>query len=409
MLQLAIIGGKPTRSKAFPKWPKWDEQEIEAVTEVVKSGQWGRRHGSKVKRFEEAFASYHGARYGICVNSGTSALRLALQAVGISPGDQVIVPAYTFIATASAVLELGAVPVFADINSSTYNIEPAEIDRLVNVKTKAVIPVHFGGRAVDMDEITARSEKYNLSVVEDAAQAWGSEWMGKKVGTLGDVGAFSFQSSKNITAGEGGIILTNQDELAKLCKSFSNCGRLEDSPWYEHHYLGGNVRMTEFQAAILLVQLQRYEEMKKIREQNAYFLHQQLSEIQGIQPLEKDERITANSCHLYIFRYHKEEFGGVPKQRFIEALKAEGIPVSPGYSLPLYEQPLFKNRAFGPGGQSLDLGVDYNEISLFGTETACYREAVWLTQNVLLGTQEDMVDIVKAICKIRENYRALQR
>ncbi|MDZ7260637.1 MAG: DegT/DnrJ/EryC1/StrS family aminotransferase, partial [candidate division KSB1 bacterium] len=375
---------------------------IDALTEVIKSGKWGCLHGTKVKQFEKAFADFHNAKFGVCLNSGTTGLRIALLAVGVGPGDEVLVPGYTFIASATAVIETGATPIFVDIDSETYNIDPERIEASITPRTKAIMPVHFAGRPVDMDRILEISQKHHLKVVEDAAQAWGSEWNGKKVGTLGNAGVFSFQSSKNITCGEGGIILTNDEEVAKLCRSHSNCGRLEGGIWYEHYYYGGNFRMTEFQGAVLLVQLARYPELKHKREENVAFLNQHLARIEGVEPLKRDPRITSHSCHIYIFRYKKEYFNDKPKARFIEALKKEGIPASAGYSIPLYTQPVFKKRAFGPLGKPIEMGVDYTTYHLPQVERACYEEAIWFTQNVLLGSQEDMKDIVRAIEKIRE-------
>ena len=403
MSKLALHGGKPVRTEPFPTWPRWDEREITAVTEVVRSGKWGSKAGTRVQAFERAFADYHGARHGVCVNSGTTALRVALQALGIGAGDEVIVPAYTFVATASAVLELGALPVFADIDLTTFNLDPNEIERLVTPRTRAVLPVHFGGRPVDLSAVVEICRKHDLQIVEDAAQAWGSEWQGRKVGTFGKAGGFSFQSSKNITAGEGGILLSDDDAVADLCRGIANCGRVQGRPWYEHHFLGGNYRMTELQAAVLLVQLERYEELKQIRERNARLLDQQLAEIEGIEPLTSDPNVTANSRHLYIFRYQKAEFGDAPKSRFLEALRAEGIPASPGYSLPLYQQPMFQKRAFGPLHRNAEALPDYARVALPNTERACHEEAVWLTQNVLLGSEQDMMDVVRAISKIRES------
>jgi len=256
-----------------------------------------------------------------------------------------------------------------------------------------------------MTRIREICQKHDLKIIEDAAQAWGSEWQGQKVGALGDAGAFSFQSSKNITSGEGGIILTNDEETAKFARSFSNCGRLEGGVWYEHYYLGGNVRMTEFQGAVLLAQLARYEDMKRHREENAAYLDSRLAQITGILPLKRTPEVTSHSYHLYIFRYQPEHFGHQPKEWFIQALRAEGIPASPGYSIPLYRQPVLQNRAFGPRGRPVDIGIDYRNVYLPETERACSQEAVWLAQNLLLGTREDMADIVKAIEKLQGNAR----
>jgi len=408
MAKLAINGGDPLRTKPFPKWPVRDENEIKNLKEVIENGKWGALHGDKVKTFSEKYAAFHNAKHGVCVNSGTTALKIALSAAGIGQGDEVILPAYTFIATATAILDAGAIPVFVDIDPNTYNIDVEKIEEAITDRTRGIMPVHFGGRACDMDKINEIAKRHGLRVIEDAAQAWGSEWNGKKVGALGDAGGFSFQSSKNVTAGEGGIILTNDDEIAMFAKSYMNCGRLENGIWYEHYYLGGNFRMTEFQGAVLLAQFDRYWEMKQKREQNAKYLLEKMAQIEGIETLAEDPRITSNSYHLFIFRYKKEHFANVPKSKFIDAMRKEGFVISAGYSIPLYTQPLMKNQAFGPQGKRVDVGVDYTQYKLPETEKACYEEALWLPQYVLLGEKEDMDDIIDGILKIKENIDELK-
>ncbi|HEX9975218.1 MAG TPA: DegT/DnrJ/EryC1/StrS family aminotransferase [bacterium] len=408
MAKLAINGGAPIKKKPFPKWPVWDQHELNNLKEVVESGKWGSMQGDKVKTFTAKFAEYHQAKHGICVNSGTIALSIALKSSGIGCGEEVIVPGYTFVASATAILDVGAIPVFVDIDPQTYNIDVTKIEAAVTKKTTAVMPVHFGGRPVDMDSLLKISQKHNLKIIEDAAQAWGSEWNHQKVGAIGNAGGFSFQSSKNITSAEGGIILTNDDETAKFCRSHSNCGRVDGGVWYEHYYMGGNFRMTEFQAAVLLAQFERYPELKKKREKNAQFLNEHLSQIEGIEVLKNDPKITSNSIHLLIWRYKKEHFNNLPKAKFIAALQKEGIILSAGYSIPLYTQPLFKNLAFGPRGKKADLGVDYNSYFLPETERACYEEALWLPQFVMLGDEDDMKDIVNAVIKVKENIDELK-
>lgn len=409
MSQLALLGGEPIRLQPFPAWPVWGQEEVDALTRVVRSGKWGMLQGSEVQRFQDRFAELHEARFGICVNSGTTALRIGLQAAGIGRGDHVIVPAYTFVASATAILEAGAVPIFVDIDLDTFNIDPEDAERRATPETRAILPVHFAGRPVDWDALSRVAARHDWAIVEDAAQAWGAAWKERPVGALGAAGAFSFQSSKNITSGEGGILLTNDDTVANFARSYANCGRTSEGAWYEHHYLGGNVRMTEFQAAVLHAQLDRYEPMRQRREANARFLDRRLSDLPGVAPLATDDRVTRHAEHIYIFRYDPQAFGGIPKARFLEALAAEGIPASPGYSLPLYRQPLFQNRAFGPRGAEVDVGVDYRAVALPNTEVACEQQAIWLTQRILLGGEEDMQDIVRAVEKVWEHRAKLQK
>jgi dTDP-4-amino-4,6-dideoxygalactose transaminase len=396
------------RSAPFPAWPVWGEEELENLSAVIRSGKWGCTAGSFTSEFEKAFAAYHAAAHGVCVNSGTTALRIALLAADVRPGSRVLVPAYTFFASASAIVEAGAVPVFVDIDPGTFTMDPRLAEAACTGETSAVMPVHFAGRPADMDALAALARERGLKIVEDAAQAWGSEWRGRKVGAIGEAGCFSFQSSKNINAGEGGIILTNDEVVARMARSHANCGRKPEGQWYEHFYLGGNSRITEFQSAVLLAQLARHEGQRKVRERNFRYLSQKLSSVQGIRTLSDDPRVTAISGHLFIFRYLREECAGAPKAAFVRALQAEGVPASAGYADPLYRQPVFLEAAFGPRGRSVPWPVDYRACHCPATERACREEAIWLTQNVLLGTSSDMDDIVEAVGKINRHAEEME-
>jgi dTDP-4-amino-4,6-dideoxygalactose transaminase len=401
MGKLAINGGGKIRAKPFPDWPFFDEREVESLMEVCKSGVWG-IGGAKVKEFEEKFANYQDAKYGICVMNGTAALEVSLKAAGVRYGDEVIIPPYTFIATATSAITIGAVPVFSDIESDTYNLDPDLIEDKITERTKAIIPVHVGGRPADLDGILRVAKKHGLSVIEDACQAPGAQWKGRKVGAIGDLGAISFQSSKNINAGEGGIVLTDDPELADLAWSYHNCGRAREGSWYEHHVLGWNYRMTEFQAAILLVQLTRLDEQSRLRQENGDYLSKLISEIDGLSPMRSDHRITRNAYHIYIFRYRKERWDGIPRDRFIAALQAEGIPCGPGYT------PLYKGSAFLKGSSEYPAleKIDYSNVSCPVAEVAS-QEAVWMKQSMLLGSKDDMEDVAEAIRKVRENRKEL--
>ena len=294
MSKLAIKGGEPVRESPFPQWPVFDRREVEALREVVNSRFWG-IGGRKVKEFEGKFAAYQGAKYGVAVTSGTTALEIALRAANIGARDEVIVPAYTFSATAAAVLQVNALPVFADIDPSNYTLDPRRVEETITDRTKAIIPVHIGGCPANMDSIIKIANRNNLMTIEDACQSWGAEWKGRRVGAIGNLGAFSFQSSKNITSGEGGIITTNDKELYELCWSYHNCGRTLEGPQYEHELLGFNYRMTEFQAAVLLVQLSRLDEQTKTRNENASYLSKELSKIGGVEPLQQCEEVTRHA------------------------------------------------------------------------------------------------------------------
>jgi dTDP-4-amino-4,6-dideoxygalactose transaminase len=414
MAHLALAGGTPLRRAPFPSWPVWGQAEIEAVQAVVESGRWGAEQGTEVRRFAAEFAAYHNAAYGIAVANGTVALKLALTAAGVGVGDEVIVPGYTFVATATAALEVGAVPVFADIDPQTYTLDPRSAAACVTPRTRAIIPVHLGGRPADMDALRVLAQRHNLIVVEDAAQAWGASWQGRMVGTLGHIGCFSFQSSKNITAGEGGIMLTNDAGLADMAYSLSNCGRRKDGAWYAHFILGGNYRLGEFQGALLRVQLQRYPQHLERRQANAAYLEQLLAAVAGIMPLPHDERVTVHAYHIMFLRYQAAAFGGVSKARFIAALQAEGITgMHGGYSLPVYRQPVMQAENFGLATPPLFSGIhpqppDYRQVSQPVTEQACAEEAIWIRHNMLLGERRDMEDIVAAIQKIQRYSDELQ-
>ena len=260
-----------------------------------------------------------------------------------------------------------------------------------------------------MDTLMAMAAKHNLIVVEDAAHAHGAEFKGQRLGSIGDFGCFSFQATKNLTAGEGGIILTNEERYERLCRSLHTCGRYPEGEWYEHFLPGGNYRMTEFQAALLLSQLAKLENQTETRNRNGLYLNERLSEIPGIQPIKRGWGETRHAYHLYIFRYLAADFGGLPRERFLAALQAEGIPNSAGYGFPLYQQRLFLDRAFGPYTSYLHSqpDLDYASVSCPAAERACFEEACWLPQNLLLGTKEDMDDIIHAIEKIYQNREAL--
>ncbi|MBT5874151.1 MAG: DegT/DnrJ/EryC1/StrS family aminotransferase [Candidatus Latescibacteria bacterium] len=407
MAHLAVNGGPAVRAHPFPSWPVFTDEDADAVRNVVLGGKWGSTAEGCVQTFERQFADYQDARHGICVTNGTTALVLALQAIDIRPGDEVIVPAYTFIATANAVLMCNAVPVFVDIDPDTYNLDPALIEKSINNRTRAIMPVHFAGLPADLDRISSIAIKHNLSVIEDSAQAHGARWKNSGVGAQGNLGTFSFQSSKNLNAGEGGIVLTNDDELAATTRSLVNCGRAQDGLGYSHYRLAGNHRLSELQGALLQSQFKRLEAQTKLRSENAEYLSTQLSRIDGIDPTIVPAAATRHARHLYVFRYKSDSFGGSSKSHFVEALKAEGIPASPGYSIPLYRQPVFTDHRFGAYGSAEASEIDYGALNLVETERACQDEAIWFGQSVLLGTKEDMDDIILAIAKIRERRSEL--
>lgn len=396
--ELAINGGTPVRQRPFQSWPIWDARDEQALLRALHSGEWG-IGGEETQLFEAEFAAVHGVRHALTVPTGTAALEAALRACGVGYGDEVIVPPYTFVATASACLLVGAIPVFADIDPETYMIDPDAVAAAITPRTRAIVPVHIGGYPADMDRISELAHTHGLRIIEDACQAVGASWRGRMVGTIGDMGCFSFQSSKNINSGEGGAVITNDDELESRCWSFKNCGRVREGVWYQHEVLGDNFRMSQFQAAILRAQLTRMEEWATRREENGRYLAAGLREIGGLIPQREDARVTRHGYHLVVVRYQSEAFGGWSRERFMEALRAEGIPAAPGY-VPLYQAGgiIQGTRALR---QALGLGEGVASHCPV-TERVCAEESIWLVgQSALLGTREDMDDILTAVARIR--------
>ena len=403
---LAIDGGEPAVTEPIPDWPVWDERERTALEDVLASRQWG-VGGERTEAFAGEFASRHGAEYGVTVTSGTTALRVALDAAGVGPGDEVIVPPYTFVATASAVLEVGAVPVFADIEPESLCLDPAAVaDRLTD-RTAAVNPVHLGGRPADLHGLQRVCADTDVVIVEDCAQAHGTWLDGEAVGTIGDVGCFSFQTSKNLAAGEGGLLLTDDEELYTRAWSRMNVGRVPAGDWYEHPVLGSNFRMTEFQAAILEVQLERMDEQLEHRTAAAAHLDAALADVPGITSVPDHPHTTQRGYHLYIIQYDPDELAGIDKRTFLDAVRAEGIPLSGGYR-PLYREELFTEiETRAPAVTELATHVpDYNSVVCPVTEHAATVTA-WMPQSVLLGEDALLDQIVEGFAKVSAHAEAL--
>ena len=403
---LALHGGTPLRQRPFTSWPVFDDTDEARVRAALRSGRWGRLQGAEVEQFERDFATRHGCRHGIAVVNGTVSLRLALMAAGLQAEDEVIVPAYTFLSTASAVVEANMVPVFADVDLATFNIAPSAIEAAITPRTRAVIPVHFAGQVADMDAVLAIARRHGLFVLEDAAHAHGATWRDRPAGSLGDAASFSFQSSKNLTSGEGGIITTNDDALGAACRSMHNCGRVPDGLWYEHHVVSGNYRLGELQGALLNSQLTRLEEQTATRDANGRRLAARLSAMPGLRPQARPDACTRHSRHLFMLRVEPDHFG-VTRDRLVEALQAEGIPCSGGYGFPLYEQPLFRHKAFGPYLAGARARLDYTAVECPNSERLCRHEAVWLDQSLMLGSTRDIDDIADAFEKVYDHRAAL--
>ncbi len=403
MGNLAITGGKPVRTKPWPKWPVHDEREVELLTEVARSGVWS-FDGPKEWEFGEKFAAFSGAKYGLCVANGTVALQLSLEALDIGAWDEVIVPGLTWQATAAAALDINAIPIIVDVDPDTYTIDPKVVEAAITDRTKAIIPVHLYGCMADMDAILAIAKKHNLKVIEDCAHQHGSQWNGKGAGSIGDLGAFSLQQTKLITSGEGGLVLMNDRDLMLRVYSLRNCGRLyKDTEG--RHIQSGNYRITEFQAAILLAAFERLESQTLLRDENAQYVNAKLAEIDGITPMKRHRQVTRQAYYYFTFRYDPEKFKELPLAKMRQALTAEiGLPVEQLYqplnNCELY-QPLTKRRYHI--NKKYWKAIDPRRFSLPVCERVRNVEGIGMHHAVLMGTKDDMDDIVRGIEKIKEN------
>ncbi|MDE0314126.1 MAG: DegT/DnrJ/EryC1/StrS family aminotransferase [Candidatus Poribacteria bacterium] len=396
MAKLAINGGEPVVKSGLGKsWPIFDETEENALLEVLRSGAWNRRE--KVDEVGEKFAAYQDAKYGIPLANGTVALQCALKAAGVTAGDEVIVPALTFVATGTSVVCVNAVPVIVDIDPLTYNIAPDAIEAAITPRTRAIIPVHNGGYPADMDAIMDIADRHNLKVIEDCAHAHGSQWRGKGMGSIGHLGTFSFQIGKTLTCGEGGMVITNDEALANSAGQVANL----------------NMRMTNLQAALLLSQLERFDEQVETRERNIAYLMKGMEAIEGIHPIPRDERVTRWCFYYWDFRFVSEEFGGISRGRFFEALGAEGVPCGVGaHGQPIYNEGPFSNPEWFdqlglPREHLGDRAIDYSKVHCPEAERVYQEEVCSFGHAMFLGDTDDMQLILDAFQKIRTNVDEL--
>lgn len=412
--QLAISGGTPVRSQGWPEWPVWNpETDEERVIDVLRSGVWSR--SKTVTEFEKQWAETVGARQCLATTNGTHALIVALAMQGIGAGDEVITTPYTFIATIDAIIQNNAMPVFADVEPETFQIDPDKIEEKITPRTKAILPVHILGLPADMERIMAIAQKHDLVVVEDACQAWLAEINHQKVGTFGNAGCFSFQNSKHLPIGEGGAIVSDDEAFMDRVRSYHNFGRPYGTVGQGAHgqyvMVGTKCRMTEYQAAIGLAQLKRLEAQTEKRNQNADYLHSLLEEIPGILPHKLYDNATRAAYHLFPFRYQQEEFQELSRADFLKALRAEGIPCSGGYT-PLNTMPYLRDmlasRVFQAVYPREMLDFDrYVEANRCPANDQLTQEAVWFSQNMLLAEQRDMDDIAEAIRKVQSNAASI--
>ena len=408
MTQLALLGGEPM-NPTIPVWPVRDEREEQAVVEVIRSGMYGGHPepAPRAARFAAAFAAMHDSKYGIACANGTITMVTALMAAGIGWGDEVLIPAITFAATGWAPLTLGAIPIICDIDPQTFCISPSGIEAAITERTRAIIPVHLGTAIADMDAITDIAKRHNLIVIEDAAHAHAGQWRGKGVGSWGDFGSFSMQSTKTLTSGEGGLITTNDSQYAEACHSIIDCGRPKDENG-EGFRLGANYRITEFQAAILEVGLTRLIDQQATRAKNMAYLEQQLAEIEGIRPQVVNPRVTRRPTYVHISQFEPEAFGGIDSRLFVAALSAEAFPVGTGnppmhrYDLfQLTEENSFTYRHFKDR-------LDFANMS-FPVAEELSQTSLWTSQQLFLG-ETDLIDMyIEAIEKVRVHSGELLR
>lgn len=405
-MTLALFGGTPVRNEPFPAWPVFGVAEEESLLEVLRSGSWG-GYNEKIGEFERAFAAMHQADYAVACANGTVALEVALRAAGVQCGDEVIVPSFTFVATATAVLLCHGCPVFADIDADTLNLSPAAVEQAITPRTRALVVVHFGGQPADMDALTAIARKHQIALIEDCAHAHGATWGGVPVGTFGDAGTFSFQAFKLMTSGEGGLVITNSAEMSEKIWAYCNQGRRKNAGWFEHYTLGSNYRISAFQAAVLYEQLLRLPAQTQTRAANVRYLRECLVDVPGFQMRPLHPKVGGHPHYIVSLRCISAELGGLSRDAILAALRSEGIPVTPPYPFPLYRNPLFTTQQLPPCRcGSWNTPRDYRTLRLPESERAC-EDSLWLEHNLFLGEQKDIDDLAEAFIKVQQNASEL--
>lgn len=412
MSDLAILGGRAVRSRPFSPWPQYSETDAGRLQKVLESRNWGGYPFPNLRadEFAQKFAAHHGAQYGCCVANGTIALLAALRAAGIRFGDEVIVPAYTWDGTAAAVLDAGGVPIFADVNPDTYCLDVEATRKAITPRTRALLPVHLAMRLAEMDALLDLAVEHDLIVIEDCAHAHGGQYKGRGAGSMGDLGCFSFQSSKLMTSGEGGIVITSRLDCFEIVQSLVNCGRASVTDQFKKRVVGSNYRITEFQAAILLGQLEQLEALTEKRARHAALLSKALGEIGGIRPLPPQPELTRETIYNYVFQYRPAD-RRVSRDLFVAALDAEGIPCDGRFYEPVYRSDLFPatEQDYPQLGLNREQPLDLRSFCCAVAERAAYEESVWLPQFLLLGDEQDVEDIARAVAKVMSSLDELSK
>ncbi len=415
-MTLALLGGTPVcDNSSAVEWPLYSNREKELLLEVLESREWGGypSPSPKAAQFAQGFADHHGAKHGICATNGSVTLEVALTALDIEAGDEVIVPTYTWIATAACAVHLNAVPVIVDVDPESYCIDCDQVEAAITERTRVIIPVHLGANMADMDRIMEIAKKHGLKVIEDCAHAHGAAWRGQGAGSIGDIGSFSFQRSKLMTSGEGGVVITSDEILRQRCHAVVNCGRKE--PGYDTFpgdVLGVNARLTEFQAAVLIAQLERLEEATAARAAGAQRLAAGLAEIGGLTPLKQDARITTKAAYQLVMKYDAAAFQGLHRDRFLEALEAEGIGADGPFYVPIPDHELFHAESrhwpqlrarYGEGFKAANAR---GELNFPVAAKAAYEEAVWLHYPYLMSDRS-VDQVLEAVAKIKAEAGSL--
>jgi dTDP-4-amino-4,6-dideoxygalactose transaminase len=404
MPELAINGGAPVRAAPYPPWPAPDDGYVDAVAEVVRSGEWGGfpEPGRNAAAFEDAFAEYQGSRHGVLMMNGTVTMEVALKALDVGWGDEVIIPALTFSATAYAPMAAGALPVIVDVEPRTWTIDPALVEAAITPRTRAIMPVHLGHQMADMDRIVEIADAHGLAIVEDCAHAHGQQWRGRGAGCIGAFGSFSHQSSKILTAGEGGSLLTNDEALARRAHSIVDCGRAKD-PDEKEFTFGANYRLSELNAALLVVAMQRFPQQQAARAVAGKELERLAAEIPGVRVMPADERITRWSFYNYIIAIDPDSFAGRTNEIVCAAMEAEGIPAEVQYP------PMSRYELFQPSLSRLPVAVDFADrldpakMSFPVAEAAGLRESVYFMENVFRDGSRGVEDAIEALARIQRN------
>ena len=404
MATLAINGGTPVRSDPYPTWPAVGDEDVEAVVEVVRSGDWGGfpEPGRNAAAFEEAFAAYQGARHGVLMINGTVTMEVALKALDVGWGDEVVIPALTFAATAYAPIAAGALPVIVDVEPRTWTIDPDLVEAAITPRTRAIMPVHLGHQMADMDRLVGIARRHDLAIVEDCAHAHGQRWRDTGAGCFGAFGSFSHQSSKILTSGEGGSLLTNDENLARRAHSIVDCGRAKD-PDEKEYTFGANYRLGELHAALLVVGMRRFPAQQEERAANGKRFERSVADVPGVRVMPVDERVTRWSFYNYLIAIDPDAFGGRPNEIVCRAMEAEGIPAEVQYP------PMSRYELFQPSRSRLPVAVEFADrldparMSFPVAEAAGLRESVYFMENVFRDGDRGVDLAVEALAKIQAN------